>query len=138
MQKRTNPREGARDEVALGLPHLDDLTGCHSTDQGWVVDMPLITLGGNAVRITVLPAGDGFTVTDDGRALADAEGAGVCATDFRLAASAKAATYGVTIDEGALVFPMVRPDQVRGAVITLANAIKEILDKLADSVAAAA
>lgn len=80
------------------------------------------------VRVLVFGAGDTFFVTDEGRAFREAIAAGAT-LDYKDKSFAKMTkSLGLAMDRGVIKSPTVTADGLAGAIITVANASKEVAE----------
>lgn len=95
------------------------------------VDMPLVMPSGSVTTVTVWPegAGDTFMVTDDGAALFEILSGAFNETTFARVASKNCARYGARFDGGSMLYLRVSSARLRGAIIAMANLMKEVVDE---------
>jgi hypothetical protein len=95
------------------------------------VDMPVILPSGSAATVTVWPEGGGetFMVTDDGAALFEVTSGAFSEPIFGRVARDRCARYGAQFDGGTMLYLRVNADQLRGAIVTMANLMKEVVDE---------
>lgn len=95
------------------------------------IEMPLVMPSGSVATVTVWPegAGETFMVTDDGAALFEVVSGAFSETLFARVAKDRCARYGATFDGGAMFYLRVSPDRLRGAIIAMANLMKEVVDE---------
>lgn len=95
------------------------------------VEMPVVLPSGSAATVTVWPegVGDTFMVTDDGSALFEVESGAFSSTVFTSLASKLSERYGASFDGTSMFYLRVSPERLRGAIITMANLMKEVVDE---------
>ena len=94
------------------------------------VAMPIIMAGGSAATVTVWPEGNGetFMVSDDGGALFEVMSGAFSETIFRRVAKERCDRYGASFDGGSMLYLRVSSGRLRGAIIAMANLMKEVVD----------
>lgn len=95
------------------------------------IDMPLVMPSGSVTTVTVWPEGgaDTFMVTDDGAALFEIVSGAFNETIFARVAKERCKNYGATFDGGSMFYLRVSADRLRGAIIAMANLMKEVVDE---------
>lgn len=95
------------------------------------IELPVIMPSGSAATVTVWPEGSGetFMVTDDGGSLFEVESGGFSETIFKGVAKKRCARYGATFDGGAMFYLRVSFGRLRGAIVAMANLMKEVVDE---------
>ena len=99
---------------------IGDLVRARTTHSRTEIVLPVLYPNGSHVVVFVYPDGDTFTVTDEGRAAAEAEMAGVLPASFGAIANREAARVGATCDSRAFFFLRVAADRLRGRGVTVA------------------
>jgi hypothetical protein len=94
------------------------------------VEMPVVMAGGSAATVTVWPEGNGetFMVSDDGAALFEVMSGAFSETIFRRVAKEWCDRYGASFDGGSMLYLRVSRERLRGAIIAMANLMKEVVD----------
>ncbi len=116
-------------------PALDDAVRSMVTSSlvlgRYRIDMPLLMPSGSMTTVTVWPEGQGetFMVTDDGAALFEIESGAFTERIFQRVAKERCPKYGADFDNAAMFFLRVTPDRLRGAIIAMANLMKEVVDE---------
>lgn len=116
-------------------PALDDAVRSMVTSSlvlgRYRIDMPLLMPSGSMTTVTVWPEGQGetFMVTDDGAALFEIESGAFAERIFQRVAKERCPKYGAVFDNAAMFFLRVTPDHLRGAIIAMANLMKEVVDE---------
>jgi hypothetical protein len=95
------------------------------------VQMPVICSTGSMVEVSVWPEGNGstFLVSDDGAAYWEVANGNFSARSFSRVAKLKCDRYGAVFDGQGLLFMRVTSDRLRGAIISMANLVKEVVDE---------
>ncbi len=95
------------------------------------VDMPVILPSGSSATVTIWPEGGGetFMVTDDGAALFEVTSGAFSEAIFGRIARERCARYGAMFDGATMLYLRVSADQLRGAIVTMANLMKEVVDE---------
>ena len=95
------------------------------------INMPVILASGSMASVTVWPEGgsDTFMVTDDGAALFELMSGAFSEKLFARVAKERCQRYGATFDGGAMLYLRVSAGQLKGAIITMANLMKEVVDE---------
>lgn len=95
------------------------------------IQMPLILPSGSSVVVTIWPEGNGdtFMVTDDGVSLFEITGGAFSETLFGRVAKEFCSRYGASFDGGSMLYLRVGAGRLRGAIIAMANLIKEVVDE---------
>lgn len=94
------------------------------------VSLPLVMPSGSMTTVTVWPeGGDTFMVTDDGAALFEVQSGAFSEATFASVAKKSCARYGATFDGGSMFYLRVSSGRLRGAMIAMANLIKEAVDE---------
>ncbi len=95
------------------------------------VDMPVVLPSGSSATVTICPEGGGetFMVTDDGAALFEVTSGAFSEPIFSRVARERCARYGAKFDGGTMLYLRVHADQLRGAIVTMANLMKEVVDE---------
>ncbi|SIS58905.1 hypothetical protein SAMN05421772_101669 [Paracoccus saliphilus] len=95
----------------------------------YLVQMPVMTCDGSLVSVSVWPEGNGvFVVSDAGAAYFHV--ANACASDaiFSRVAKEKCAEAGAQFDGASLLFIRIQQDRLKGAIISMASLIREVID----------
>lgn len=94
------------------------------------VEMPVVMAGGSAATVTVWPEGNGetFMVSDDGGSLFEVMSGAFNEAIFRRVATEWCERYGATFDGGSMIYLRVSAGRLRGAIIAMANLMKEVVD----------
>lgn len=123
---------GALDVAVRDLVRVDSRNG------RYVIDMPLITCGGNRVSVSVWPGDDGtsFVVTDDGTAWFEVDAAGLSPRIYGTLARERSGRYGAVYDGRTMLFIQVASDRLRSAITSMGNLIKEVVDETAERTSA--
>lgn len=115
---------------------IGDLVRARTTTSRTEIVLPVLYPNGSHVVVFIYPEGDTFTVSDEGRAAAEAEMAGVHPRSFSAIASREAARVGATCDSRAFFFLRVSADRLVAAITILADLVRTsvalALDKLAE------
>lgn len=95
------------------------------------VEMPLVMPSGSVTTVTVWPEGSGetFMVTDDGTSLFEIASGAFSETLFARVARERCERYGATFDGDAMFYVRVSSGRLRGAIIAMANLMKEVVDE---------
>lgn len=95
------------------------------------VDMPVVMPSGSAATVTVWPEGDGDTymVTDDGASLFEIVAGAFSERLFGRVAKERCERYGAIYDGHAMLYLRVSSGQLRGAIVAMANLMKEVVDE---------
>ena len=94
------------------------------------VSLPLVMPSGSMATVTVWPeGGDTFMVTDDGAALFEVQSGAFSEATFVSVAKKSCARYGATFDGGSMFYLRVSSGRLRGAMIAMANLMKEAVDE---------
>ncbi|AXQ93179.1 hypothetical protein D0Z66_04745 [Cereibacter sphaeroides] len=82
------------------------------------------------IDVSVWPEpGDTFMVSDDGAAHFEVTSGAFSERAFQAVARAQCANYGALFDGGTMLFMRVAAHQLRGAIISMATLIKEVVDE---------
>lgn len=97
----------------------------------FVIEMPVVMPSGSVATVTVWPEGSGetFMVTDDGAALFEVVSGAFSESLFARVAKERCERYGATFDGGAMFYLRVSSGRLRGAIIAMANLMKEVVDE---------
>lgn len=94
------------------------------------ISMPVVTCTGSMIDVSVWPEpGDSFMVSDDGSAHFEVTSGAFSERTFQLVAKAHCASYGALFDGGTMLFMRVTAGQLRGAIISMASLVKEVVDE---------
>jgi hypothetical protein len=95
------------------------------------IEMPVVMAGGSASTVTVWPEGNGDTymVSDDGAVLFEIMSGAFSESIFRRVAYDKCARYGANFDGGSMIYLRVSSGKLRGAIVAMANLMKEVVDE---------
>jgi len=95
------------------------------------VDMPVIMPSGSATTVTVWPEGSGDTymVTDDGASLFEITTGAFNERLFSRVAKERCERYGAIFDGHAMLYLRVSSGRLRGAIVAMANLMKEVVDE---------
>jgi hypothetical protein len=95
------------------------------------INLPLVMPSGGMTTVTVWPegAGDTFMVTDDGAALFEVQSGAFSEATFAGVARKSCSRYGATFDGGSMFYLRVSSGRLRGAIIAMANLMKEVVDE---------
>jgi hypothetical protein len=95
------------------------------------IEMPVVMASGSASIVTVWPEGigDTFLVSDDGSALFEVMSGAFNESIFPKVAREKCERYGAKFDGGTMIYLRVSSGKLRGAIVTMANLIKEVVDE---------
>lgn len=120
-----NGRHPALDDAVRSLVTTSLILGRYR------IDMPLLMPSGSMTTVTVWPEGQGetFMVTDDGAALFEIESGAFNERIFERVAKELCPKYGANFDKVAMFFLRVSADRLRGAIIAMANLMKEVVDE---------
>lgn len=111
---------------------LDTLNGRYR------ISMPVVTCSGSRVDVSVWPEPGGyFTVSDDGACLIETTVSDQSDRVFRSVAMALSARYGASLEASSLCIRHVSADRLRGAIVSMANLIKEVVDETVERMAKA-
>ena len=94
------------------------------------IEMPLVMPSGSVATVTVWPedsSGETFMVTDDGASLFEVVSGAFNENLFARVAKELSARYGATFDGGAMLYLRVSSGRLRGAIIAMANLMKEVV-----------
>lgn len=126
--------------VATGILHAADLGAveqavarlvtCDHLNGRYRVAMPVVMCTGSRVDVSVWPEPDGnFMVSDDGAAYFEVSSSSFSDRTFSNVARAKCDAYGAVFDGGTMLFMRVPADRLRGAIISMAALVKEVVDE---------
>lgn len=94
------------------------------------IDLPIVMPSGSSTSITVWPEpGDSFMVTDDAAAWFEVTSSGFSEALFSRVAKELSQRYGATFDGESMFYLRVGPNRLRGAIIAMANLVKEVVDE---------
>lgn len=95
------------------------------------IEMPLVMPSGSVTAVTVWPEGTGetFMVTDDGASLFEVMSGAFSETLFARIAKERCESYGATFDGDSMLYIRVSSGRLRGAIIAMANLMKEVVDE---------
>ena len=95
------------------------------------IHMPVVMPSGSSATVTVWPEGNGdtFLVTDDGMSLFEVESGAYSETLFSRVAKERCTRYGASFDSVSMFYLRVSHDRLRGAIIAMANLMKEVVDE---------
>jgi hypothetical protein len=95
------------------------------------VEMPVVLASGTAATVSVWQEGSGdtFMVSDDGSALFEIMAGAFSEPIFRRVAKEKSERYGAIFDGGSMLYLRVSGGRLRGAIIAMANLMKEVVDQ---------
>lgn len=95
------------------------------------VELPLVMPSGSVTTVTIWPEGSGdtFMVTDDGASLFEVVSGAFSETLFARVARERSGRYGATFDGGAIFYLRVSAGRLRGAIVAMANLMKEVVDE---------
>lgn len=95
------------------------------------VEMPIVMASGSAATVTVWPEGGGdtFMVSDDGGSLFEVMSGAFSETIFRRVAKERSERYGANFDGGTMIYLRVSTGKLRGAIVAMANLMKEVVDE---------
>jgi hypothetical protein len=95
------------------------------------VEMPVVMPSGSVATVTDWPEGneETFMVTDDGASLSEIMSGAFSERTFASVAKEKCERYGATFDGGAMLYHRVSAGRLRGAIVTMANLMKEVVDE---------
>lgn len=93
------------------------------------VEMPVVMPSGSCATVTIWPEGKGetFMITDDGAALFEVLSGGFNENLFARVARESCSRYGATFDGGSMFYLRVSSERLRGAIIAMANLMKEVV-----------
>lgn len=94
------------------------------------VEMPVLMASGSAAAVTVWQEGNGetFMVSDDGASLFEVMAGAFSETLFRRVARERCERYGAFFDGGSMIYVRVSAEKLRGAIVSMANLMKEVVD----------
>ncbi len=94
------------------------------------VEMPVVMASGSSATVSVWPEGNGdtFMVSDDGCALFEITAGAFSEQIFRRVAVERCERYGAHFDGGSMLYLRVSAGRLRGAIVAMANLIKEVVD----------
>ncbi len=97
----------------------------------WRIGMPVVACTGSSVDVSVFPEGDGssFLVSDDGFAYGEVVASGASHRSFARVARDRCDRYGATFDGENMLFIKVAAEKLRGAIVAMANLVKEVTDQ---------
>lgn len=86
---------------------------------------------GSASTVTVWPEGGGdtFMVSDDGGSLFEVMAGAFSGSIFRRVAKERCERYGAVFDGGSMIYLRVSAGKLRGAIVAMANLMKEVVDE---------
>ncbi|WP_157791974.1 hypothetical protein [Pseudorhodobacter sp. MZDSW-24AT] len=95
------------------------------------IEMPVIMASGSASTVTVWPEGSGdtFMVSDEGVSLFEVMTGAFSEPVFRRVARERCEHYGAVFDGSAMIYLRVSGGRLRGAIIAMANLMKEVVDE---------
>ena len=95
------------------------------------IHMPVVLATGSAAVVVVWPEGNGetFMVSDDGGALFEIMAGAFNETTFRAVAKERSDRYGAAFDGATMLYLRVSSGRLRGAIIAMANLVKEVVDE---------
>lgn len=95
------------------------------------VEMPIVLPSGSVATVTVWPEGNGetFMVTDDGASLFEVASGAFSESLFSRVARERCERYGATFDGDSMFYLRVSSGRLRGAIVAMANLIKEVVDE---------
>lgn len=95
------------------------------------VELPLVMPSGSVTTVTVWPEGSGdtFMVTDDGASLFEVASGAFNETLFARVARERCERYGAQFDGGSMLYLRVSAGRLRGAIVAMANLMKEVVDE---------
>jgi hypothetical protein len=95
------------------------------------IDMPVLMPSGSAATVTVWPEGGGetFLVTDDGSAHFEVVSGAFNEKIFLRVAKDRCERYGAGLDGASMLFVRVSAERLRGAIVSMANLMKEVVDE---------
>lgn len=99
------------------------------TQGRYQIDLPVLMPSGSCATVTIWPEGKGetFMITDDGAALFEVLAGGFSEKLFARVAREGCGRYGATFDGGAMLYLRVSSERLRGAMIAMANLMKEVV-----------
>ena len=119
------------DRAVARMVSVDTLNG------RWRVGMPVATLSGSLIDVSVWPEGDGdtFMVSDDGVAWREAQDAMASPRTFRSIARHAADKAGAVFDGHAMFFLRTDAARLQGAIIAMAGLTREVIDRTLEKAA---
>lgn len=95
------------------------------------IEMPVVMPSGSVATVTVWPegAGETFMVTDDGAALFEVVSGAFNERLFVRVAKERCGRLGAQFDGHSMLYIRVASDRLRGAIIAMANLMKEVVDE---------
>jgi hypothetical protein len=95
------------------------------------VELPLVMPSGSVTTVTVWPEGSGdtFMVTDDGASLFEVASGAFNEMLFARVARERCERYGAQFDGGSMLYLRVSAGRLRGAIVAMANLMKEVVDE---------
>lgn len=107
-----------------------DLCTSHLINGRQVIQMPVVTIYGSLINVSVWSeGGETFLVTDDGMAYHEVSTAAANERTFTSVAKAKCERYGAEFDGCSMLFLRVARDRLKGAIIAMASLTKEVIDE---------
>ncbi|MES2845901.1 MAG: hypothetical protein V4747_12800 [Pseudomonadota bacterium] len=95
------------------------------------IEMPIVLPSGSVATVTVCTEGsdDSFMVTDDGASLFEIASGAFSETLFTRVAKERCERYGASFDGAAMLYFRVSSGRLRGAIVAMANLMKEVVDE---------
>jgi hypothetical protein len=125
IQDDRSPAYVALDEAVRSM------VSCRVVQGRFRVELPVILASGGAATVAVWPEGGGetFLVSDDGGALFEVMAGAYSETVFRRVAKERCDRYGANFDGGSMLYLRVSEGRLRGAIVAMANLMKEVVDE---------
>ncbi len=111
------------EEAVRSLFSVDHIAGRH------IIQMPVSTSSGSLISVTVWHDGELFMVTDDGMALHETLSAGANEQAFSRIAAERSRNFGAIFDGGTMLYIRVSKARLKGAIIAMANLVREVIDE---------
>lgn len=106
-----------------------DMVSIDMLNGRWRVGLPVVCCTGSRVDVTVFPEGGStYLVTDDGVAFNEIASGFFSERSFARVARDRSERAGAAFDGHSLLFIRVSADQLRGALMAMANLVKEVVD----------
>lgn len=107
-----------------------DLVSAEMINGRVVIAMPVLTIGGTQVQVSVwMESADSLIVSDDGGAYHLIASACASETIFTRVAAREAQRHGAHFDGASMLFLRVAPDRLRGAIISMADLTRIVVNK---------
>ena len=116
---------GALDRAVAEIVSVTDFNG------RWRVQMPVHTRYGGGIDVSVWQEGDGttFMVSDDGVAYGEVLTANASMRTFATVAKRSCDRVGASFDGASMLFIRVGAERLSGAIVAIANLVKEVVDE---------